>query len=76
MGEQFCFIFGAFPLDNHFEICLQKGSVFCIWRRASNLSAVKNFGVGSSVDMALGVILGGIAGVSGTEHCCVWLLVL
>ena len=38
---------GAFPLDTCLEICLQKGSVFCIWRRASNLSAVRDLGVGS-----------------------------
>ena len=43
---------GAFPLDKHLEICLQKGSVFCIWRRASNLSAVKDLGVGSDVGMS------------------------
>ena len=60
---------GSFPLDNHFEIHLWKGSVFCIWRRASNLSAVKDFGVGSSVDAMSGVILGGIVGVSGLECC-------
>ena len=61
--------FGAFPLDNHFEIHLQKGSVFCIWRRASNLFTVKDFGVGSGVDTMSSVILGGIVRVSGTEHC-------
>ena len=76
MGEQFCFMLGAFPLDNHLEISLQKGSLFCIRRRASNLSAVKHFGVGSSIDMRSGVILGGIVEVSGERHCWVWLLVL
>ena len=60
---------GALPFDNHFEMHLQKGSVFCIWRRASNLSVVRDFGVGSGVDMMLGIILGGIEGVSGSEHC-------
>ena len=46
---------GAFPLDKHLEIHLQKGSVFCIWRRASTLSAVKDFGVGPDVGMMSGV---------------------
>ena len=33
---------GAFPLEEHLEICLKKGFVFCIWRRASNLSAIRD----------------------------------
>ena len=41
----------AFPLDKHLDIHLQKGSVFCIWIRSSNLSAVKDLGVGSGVSM-------------------------
>ena len=49
---------GAFPLDNHLEIHLQKGPVFSIWRRASNLSAVRDLGVGSGVEMMSGVIRG------------------
>ena len=40
---------GVFALDKHLEIHLQKGLVFCIWRRASNLSAVRDLGVGSGV---------------------------
>ena len=47
---------GAFPLDKHLEIHLQKGYVFCIWRRASNLSAVKDLGVGSDVGVMSGVM--------------------
>ena len=60
---------GAFPLDKHLEIHLQKGSVFCIWRSASNLSVVKDFGVGSGVDVVSGVILGCAVEVSGARHC-------
>ena len=41
VGKRSVLCLGAFPLDKHLEICLQKGSVFHIWRRASNLSAVK-----------------------------------
>ena len=67
---------GAFPLDKHLEIHLQKGSVFCIWRRSSNPSDVKDFGIGSGVDMTPGVILGCAVEVSGVRHCWVWLQVL
>ena len=67
---------GAFPLDNHLEICLQKGSDFYVWRRAANLSAVKDFSIGSGFDAISGVILGGTVEVSGVRHCWVWLLVL
>ena len=60
---------GAFPLDEHLEIHLQKGSVFCIWRRTFNLSAVRDFGVGSGDDTMSGVILGCGAEESGARHC-------
>ena len=40
---------GALPLDNHFEIHLQNGSVLCILSRVSCLSAVRGFGVISLV---------------------------
>ena len=60
---------GAFPLDNHLEICLQKGSVFCICRKASNLSAARDLGVGSGVDAMSGVILGCAVEGSGARHC-------
>ena len=56
---------GAFALDNH----LKKGSVFCIRRRVSNLSAVTDLGVGSGVDMMSGVTLGSAVELSGTRHC-------
>ena len=60
---------GAFPLDKCLEIHLQRGSVFCIWRMASNPSAVRVLGVGSGVDMMLGVILGCAVQESGARHC-------
>ena len=44
-------MFGAFPFDSHFEICLQKGSIFCICKSASNQSAVRDFGVVLSVSV-------------------------
>ena len=59
---------GAFPLDKCLEICLQKGSVICIWRRASNLSAVRDLGVGSGVDVLSGVTLGCV--VEESARCC------
>ena len=59
----------AFPLDNHLVIHFQKGSVFCIWRRASNLSAVRDLGVGSGVDTMSGVILGCAVEGFGARHC-------
>ena len=67
---------GAFPLDKHLEICLQKGLIFFIWRRASNLSAVKDLGVGSGVDMMPGVTSHHVVEGSDARHCSVWLLVL
>ena len=33
--------FGALPFDNHLEMHLQNGSIFCIWSRASCLSAFR-----------------------------------
>ena len=66
----------AFPLDEHLEICLQKESVFCIWRRASNLSTVSDLGVGFGTGETSGVILGCAVDISGIRHCQVWLLVL
>ena len=60
---------GAFPLDKHLEIPLQKGSSFCIWRRASNLSTVKDLGVGSGVGMMSGVTSCYAVGKSDARHC-------
>ena len=55
--------FGAFPFDSHFEIHLQKGSVFCICRSASNLSADKDFGLVFTVSATSGAT----ASVCGVE---------
>ena len=60
---------GAFLFDKCLETCLQKGLVFCIWRTDSNLSAVRDLGIGSGVDMMSGVILGCAVEGSGTRHC-------
>ena len=59
MDESFILCSGAFPVDKHLEICLQEGSVFCIWGRASHVSAVKDLGVGSGVGV-----------MSGITSCC------
>ena len=67
---------GAIPLDKCLEIHLQKGLVFCIWRRASNLCAVRDLGVGFGTGETSGVILGFAVEVSGVRHCWVWFLVL
>ena len=66
----------VFPLDKHLEICLQKGLVFCMWRRASNLSAVRDLGVWFGTGETPGVILGCAVEVSSGRCCGVWLLVL
>ena len=50
---------GTLPLDKHLDNHLQKGSVFCIWKRASNWSAVKVLGVGF-----------GVGTMSGVTSCC------
>ena len=67
---------GAFPFDKHLEICLQKGSVFSIWRRAPNLSAVKDLDVGCDVGVMSGVTCCCAVDWSDARHCWVWLLVL
>ena len=59
MDKKFGLMLRCLPLDRPLEICLQKESVFCIWRRASNQSAVKDLGVGSGVDV-----------MSGITSCC------
>ena len=55
--------FGTFPFDGHFEIHLQKGSVFCICISVSNHSADKDFGVVFSAS----VTSGAMASVRGVE---------
>ena len=67
---------GAFPFDKCLDIHLQKGSVFCIWRRASNLSAVGDLGIGVGTGETSGVILGCVVKVSGVGCWWVWLLLL
>ena len=67
---------GAFLFDKHFDILLQKGSVFCICRRACNLSAVREFGVGSFASETFGIIFGCEVEVSIDRHSQVQLLVL
>ena len=37
--------FGSLPFNNHLEMHLQNGSIFCIWSRALCLLAVRAFGV-------------------------------
>ena len=69
MGKKIHLMLGAFPLDKCLEICLQKGSVFCIWRRASNLSAVKDLGAGSDIVTMPGVICCCAVDWSDVRHC-------
>ena len=45
MGKKSVSCCGALPFNKHLEICLQNGSVLCIWNNASNLSAVRGLGV-------------------------------
>ena len=67
---------GAFPLNNHLDMHLQNGSVFCTWSRASNLSAVKVLGVGLVTGEMSGVISGGTVELLAVRYCLVQLLVL
>ena len=67
---------GAFPFDSHLDILLQKGSVFCVCRRACNLSAVRDFGVGSFASDTSGIISGCKVKVSDDRHSWVQFLVL
>ena len=65
---------GAFPFDRCFEICLQKGSVFCIWSSASNLSADKDFGVVCPVSGVTGPVAS-VCSVWSWVECC-WAVLL
>ena len=60
-------MFGAFPLDSHFEVYLQNGSIFWIWRCFCNLSAVCDFGVVLGVSMTFGSTASDCAVVSSNE---------
>ena len=55
--------FGTFPFDSHFKILLQNGSMFCICRRASNLTSDKDFGV----VLCVSVTSGATASIWGVE---------
>ena len=48
--------FGAFPFDSCFEMHLQNGSIFCISRSASNLSADKDLGIVFCVSVMSGAM--------------------
>ena len=66
----------ALPLNNHLDMSLQNGSVFCIWSRASSLSAVRVLGVGLVTQEMSGVISSGTVGLWEVGSCLVQLLVL
>ena len=60
----------ALSFDNHLEMCLPNGSIFCIWNRASCLLAVRGFGVicwdiSTVVKSGLTFFLVGCVSVSG-----------
>ena len=65
---------GALPFSNLLEMCLQNGSVLCIWSKASRQSAVSGFGV-----VVGSWEIGGVVFVWGVEVVLmvfwVWLLV-
>ena len=67
---------GAFPLNNHFNMHLQNGLVFCSWSRTSSLSAVRVLGVGLVTEETSGVISGGTVELLAVGSCLVQLLVL
>ena len=60
---------GAFPLNNHLDMHLQNGSVFCIWSRASSLSAVRVLGVGLVTGEMSGVISCGTVELLAVGSC-------
>ena len=62
---------GAFPLNNCLDMHLQNGSVFCIWIRASNLSAVRDLGVGLVTGEMSGVLSGGTVELLAVASCLV-----
>ena len=67
---------GALPFDKPFDMHLQSGSVFCIWRRASNLSTVRVLGVGVVSGETSGVVFSSVVELFDVDCCLVWLLVL
>ena len=64
---------GVFLFDNLLDILLQKGSVFCISRRACNLSAVRDFGVGSFASDTYGITSDCKVEMCVARHACVTL---
>ena len=67
--------FSAFPFDNHFEIHLQKGSVFYICSSASNLSADKDFSVAFPISVTIAAVASRCS-VKSLEECCWGVLLL
>ena len=67
--------FGTFLFDSHFEICLQKGSVFCICSSASNLSVDKDVSIVFPVSVSTGAVVS-ICGVESLDECCCVALLL
>ena len=59
---------GAFLLDNHLEICLQKGSYFAFGEGLLTCLLL-DLGIRSGVDMMSGVILACAVEESGARHC-------
>ena len=54
---------GALQLSNHFEMCLEKESVFCISQRVSLLSSMRGGGVFTL--SVFDVVLTSVGGVGG-----------
>ena len=57
--------FGDFAFHRHLEICLQNGSILCIFSRVCSLSPVSGFSVPSSVSLTVvisGVIVSALGG--------------
>ena len=76
MYEEISFVLRCFPFDKLLDICLQKGSVFCICKRACSLSAGGDFGEGSVASETSGMTSSYEVEMSGDGHWWVWLLVL
>ena len=66
----------GFPLNKHLDMYLQNGSVFCIWSKASSLSAVRVLGVGLVIGEMSGEISSGTVELLAVGSCLVLLLML
>ena len=64
-------MFGCLSIHSHLEMCLQNGSVFCIYRSTFNLSLVSDFWVVLGVSVTSGVTESdcGYEGGSSVEVC-------